>query len=169
MAVVQRAIPHRGVAAMVVLGVVVVNGGPDAVAAAVVLVVVAAVWHLGERAHPVDEATIGHTALTDHAAGTCGQRGATSAPKKTTTNKKNRISASLLFFLARSLLFVETAVWVNVATSHDVKFYLWAWSRWSLVCLSLVQNRFRPAENEKTNPQCSSTKKQILSVRRRSL
>lgn len=55
---VQRAVPHRGVAAVVVLVVVVVNGGPDAVAAVVVLVGVAAVWHLGERAHAVDEAAI---------------------------------------------------------------------------------------------------------------
>lgn len=97
MAMVQRSVPHRGVAAVVVLGVV-VNGGPDAVAAAVVLVVVAAVWHLGERAHPVDEATIGHAALTDHAPRTCGQRGATSAQKKQQQTRKTGSVLHCCFF-----------------------------------------------------------------------
>lgn len=47
MTVVQRAVPHRRVADVMVLMVVVVDGGPDTVATAIVLVMVAAIWHLG--------------------------------------------------------------------------------------------------------------------------
>lgn len=63
-AVVQRAVPDRRVAGMVM-----VEGGP-LVVMAIVILLIAPVGHFGERTHPVDQTPVRHAPIPDNAART---------------------------------------------------------------------------------------------------